>query len=387
MNKLAIVTTHPIQYYAPAFKLLALVCELKVFYTWGNVANGDKFDPDFGKKVDWDIPLLEGYKYEFLENKSKTPGSNHFKGIVNPDLVNKIKDFKPSAILFYGWGYHSHLKAIRHFKGKIPIWFRGDSNLLDKQSVLKKALRRIFLSWVYSHVNRAFYVGTANKSYYQAFGLKENQLTFAPHAIDNERFSSDHTVEAVALRKKLSISTEDILILFAGKLEHKKDPELLLEAFLKLDRPKTHLLIVGNGKLEQHLKLKVAREQAEKVHFMDFQNQSQMPIVYQACDIFCLPSKGPGETWGLAVNEAMASGKAILTSSKVGCAEDLVKPTNGCVFRSEDLDELKCTLNLMLTSNMKTLGEGSRKLINLWTFEKQINAIKSELEKIGKSSK
>ncbi len=40
--------------------------------------------------------------------------------------------------------------------------------------------------------------------------------------------------------------------------------------------------------------------------FLDFQNQQKMPLVYRLCDIFVLPSMGPGETWGLAVNEAMA---------------------------------------------------------------------------------
>ena len=70
---------------------------------------------------------------------------------------------------------------------------------------------------------------------------------------------------------------------------------------------------------------------------MDFQNQSEMPKVYHSCDVLVLPSQGPGETWGLAVNEAMASGKAVLVSDKCGCYPDLVQDNiNGFVFKSND---------------------------------------------------
>ena len=75
--KLAIVTTHPIQYNAPWFRLLAKEpgVEIKVFYTWEQSKNNDKYDPGFGRMVEWDIPLLEGYEYTFVKNTSTSPGS------------------------------------------------------------------------------------------------------------------------------------------------------------------------------------------------------------------------------------------------------------------------------------------------------------------------
>jgi glycosyltransferase involved in cell wall biosynthesis len=111
---------------------------------------------------------------------------------------------------------------------------------------------------------------------------------------------------------------------------------------------------------------------------MDFQNQSTMPVVYQACDLFCLPSQGPGETWGLAVNEAMAAGKAVLVSNKVGCATDLIKPTiNGEVFRSNDLNDLMQKLRELTGSKEKLtkMGIESQQIIQSWSFEKQVEAI------------
>ena len=74
MKKLAIVVTHPIQYYVPVFRLLAKKCDLKIFYTWGEKGAAAKYDPDFNQIIDWDIPLLGGYEYEFVVNTSKEPG-------------------------------------------------------------------------------------------------------------------------------------------------------------------------------------------------------------------------------------------------------------------------------------------------------------------------
>lgn len=377
MKKLAIVSTHPIQYYAPVFRLLANYIEIKVFYTLGNPSLR-KFDHGFKQEIKWDVPLLNGYEYEFVDNTAKKPGTHHFSGIVNPSLIDDIKKYNPNAILVYGWAYAAHLKALRYFKNRIPIYFRGDSNLLDSTNPIKKIGRKFYLTWIYSHIDKAFYVGTANRKYFESFGLKAPQLFFAPHAIDNERFSFANLNEAILLRQNLGIGDTELLILFAGKLEPKKDPLILLEAFKALKLSHVHLLFVGNGELENYLKSQVTNEKINNVYFRDFQNQSKMPGVYQACDLFCLPSKGPNETWGLAVNEAMAAGKAILVSSLVGCASDLVQPdVNGEIFPAGNINVLKERIE-KLTNNKQELirmGRASKEMIANWSFEKQVEKI------------
>ena len=69
-KRLAIITTHPIQYNAPMFALLSTrgKVQVKVFYTWGESVLKDKYDPGFGKNISWDIPLLDGYDYCFIKN-------------------------------------------------------------------------------------------------------------------------------------------------------------------------------------------------------------------------------------------------------------------------------------------------------------------------------
>ncbi|GAB3903552.1 glycosyltransferase family 4 protein [Mucilaginibacter boryungensis] len=380
MKRLAIVTTHPIQYYAPVFKLLNHrgIISIKIFYTWGDSAI-NKHDPGFNRQIEWDIPLLDGYDYEWVKNTSAQPGSHHFNGIVNPELIQQINLYKADAVLVFGWAYHSHLKVLRYFKNKVPVYFRGDSTLLDQQTGIRSVLKSLFLKWVYRHIDHAFYVGTNNRAYFKKYGLGDEQLSFAPHAVDNDRFAINHDTEAAALRKSLNIPADAVLILFAGKLEDKKAPELLLNAFIRLNTPDTHLLFAGNGPLEIVLKQKAGSN--PNIHFTDFKNQSQMPVLYQACDIFCLPSKGPDETWGLAVNEAMACSKAVIISDKCGCAIDLVTENNGIIFKSENIDEITLGLKKMITNgNLLTeMGKTSGLKIKDWDFEHIAAAIETKL--------
>jgi glycosyltransferase involved in cell wall biosynthesis len=323
VKKIAILTSHPIQYNAPFFRVLSSVPEinLMVFYTWGEDGAKSKFDPDFNQQIEWDIPLLEGYSYRFCENTSKHPGSHHFQGIKNPSLINQLKELNPDIIWVWGWAYHSHLSVLRQFKGKTKIWFRGDSTLLDEKRgfSLKKILRQVFLKWVYSHVDSVFYVGSNNKDYFLKFGLKTNQLVYAPHAIDNSRF--------IKSKSKAPLK-ENFRLLFVGKLEPRKNPFFLIDIISLLQEQRIELLIVGSGPLEHILKEKL--KNYSNVHFLGFKNQNEMPNLYADADLLILPSIS--ETWGLAINESLASGTPVAASIYCGGAIDLINENNGFLF-------------------------------------------------------
>ncbi len=382
-HRLAVVSTHPIQYFSPVFRQLASMrdIELKVFY--GLEGTAQTHDHGFGQAVEWDIPLLDGYEYEFVENVSTDPGSHHFRGVDLPTLNTRIENWQADSVLIYGWCYKAHLKAMRYFKNKIPVLFRGDSTLIDEQPGMKTFLRRRFLSWVYRHVDLSLYVGQNNKAYFGKHGLNESQLAFAPHAVDNTRFESIEKSETQKIREKLNIGYDELVFLFVGKLEHKKAPDLLLNSFLKLQPPNAHLVFAGSGEMEETLE----KHANGNVHFLGFQNQSQMPGVYSMADVVLLPSRGPGETWGLALNEAMACGRAVMASDRVGAAVDLVQPgKNGWVFAANDQAALCECLKEALEvgrDSIEAMGETSRKIIADWTVESQCKAIGNVLGKLS----
>jgi glycosyltransferase involved in cell wall biosynthesis len=378
-KKLAIISSHPIQYNAPLFSMLARseVLDIKVFYTWSQ-SRETLFDKDFGKTIQWDIPLLEGYPYEFAENISKTPGPVGYRGIVCPDLNKMIRAWGAQALLVYGWNYHAHYHAMKYFKGLIPVWFRGDSTLLDETGGIKQVLRRVILSYVYRNSDNAFFVGENNRQYYLKHGFREDHLFFAPHAIDNRRFSDTEGYmrqDAEKWRSELGIGETEMVVVFVGKFEAKKDPLLLINAAKNLNKPGVHFIFVGNGILEEQMRMLAAGN--NNIHFLPFQNQSRIPVVYYMADILALPSQGPGETWGLVVNEAMACGKAVLVSDKSGCAIDLVHPgENGYILESGNRDQCILLLNKMTESraNTRQMGESSKRLIVCWSFEEICNS-------------
>lgn len=378
MKRLAILLTHPIQYYAPVFRLLQQggIVHPLVFYT--RPPDQTLYDSGFGQNVSWDIPLLEGYDYQFQAAGSKSQ---------NQALIEAIAQWQPQAILVYGWNPPGHLAVMRHFKGKIPVWFRGDSTLLDEQPGPRQWLRRWFLRWVYRHVDLAFYVGAQNRRYFEAHGLKPQQLRFAPHAVDNDRFADgpekNYESRALSWRRELGIADDDFVILFAGKLEPKKAPDLLLQAFQTLKTENDtlthlHLIFAGSGRLETSLKQAAAHR--TDVHFIGFQNQSMMPIVYRLGSVLCLPSQGPGETWGLAVNEAFACSRGVIISNKVGCGIDLALGNSfSCVFKANNLEDLKKSIRLMLSSYDINSGKRASHFIKDWSQATFVNLIQEIL--------
>ncbi len=387
MSRLAIISTHPIQYYAPLFRQLVARDELSVhvFYGWEGPSSGD-YDPGFDEEVTWDLPLLDGYTHTFLENESSDPGTHHFRGIVTPDLVPSVEGWGPDAVLVFGWNYWSHLRALRHFHGRVPVLFRGDSTLLDETPGLRRWGRRLFLRWVYRHVDRALYVGQNNREYLEAHGFSDDQLTWVPHAVENARFADapDAEEQARRWREEIGIPDDAPVVLFAGKLGKKKAPDVLLDAFLRLEHEGAHLAVVGSGPMED--KLMTQTEDDAHVHFLGFQNQSQMPVVYRLGDVFVLPSRGPGETWGLAVNEAMACGRPVVVTERVGCAPDLVDESNGRIVSSEDDSALAGVLDDLLADRdeLRAMGQCSAERIQNWSIgaaaERTADAVHSVAE-------
>ena len=375
--RLAIVTTHPVQYYAPLFRRLAESGEIEphVFYGWKGAAGAAALDRGFGASFEWDVPLLDGYDHTFVENVAADPGTHHFRGIDTPGLVPAIEDWGADAVLVVGWNYKAHLQALRAFSGRIPVLFRGDSTLLDERAGLSgraRALaRRLALRWVYGHVDHALYVGQHNRDYFRAHGLAGRQLSWAPHAVDNDRFAEpggDPEAEARDWRRSLGIADDAQAAVFVGKMENKKAPDVLLDAFLGGKSGLDHLVFCGTGPMEPELQLS-ARGRPD-VHFVGFQNQSRMPIAYRLGEALVLPSRGPGETWGLAVNEAMACGRPAVVSDRVGCAPDLVRPATGRVVPSGDEAALAVALSEVAAPGVaRSMGAAGRDLIGRWTLD------------------
>lgn len=342
MSRLAIVLSHPTQYYSPWFRWLATHTRLdfRVFYLWEFGVTTQR-DPEFGTRFKWDVDLLSDYDHEFVPNVASDPGTHHFGGLHNPELGDRLRAWHPDAVLLFGYSYRSHLGLIRH--PPAPLIFRGDSHLIGHSP---SWLKRFVLRRLYARFAAVTYVGAANRDYFRAFGVPEAKLHFAPHCVDADRFIRSPACRAAAarLREELDLGGRKV-VLFAGKLLPAKQPAALLEAFLKLAPDDYALVFVGDGPERAALETRAAQQPGCIVRFLSFANQSEMPSRYAMADLFVLPSRGLYETWGLAVNEAMHLGVPCLVSDRVGCQRDLVTDgETGWVFPATDPAALQAAL-------------------------------------------
>lgn len=391
MTRLAVVVSHPIQYYAPWFRSLALEpgIELKVFHLW-DFGVAPRADPGFGHIVVWDIPLLDGYAHCFVANRAADPGTHHFSGLHNPTLVKELVDWRPQALLLFGYAYRTHLALLLAPRlWRVPVLFRGDSHGLCPRSGWRPRLAGFFRRLLFRRFAAALAVGQANADWLRASGVPQRRIVIAPHAVDNQRFQASAPVaflEAQQWRQELGISPQAPVLLFAGKFEAKKCPLQLLEAFAALQHPQAVLVMAGAGALEQDIRLRAAALPAGRVVLLPFQNQRAMPRLYALADLIVLPSQGPGETWGLCVNEAMNLARPVLVSSHVGCGPDLViSGRTGWIVPAGDQDALRVQLADALADRQRlhAMGKQARDHVATYSYAAATAALHQALALVG----
>lgn len=388
--RLAVVVSHPVQYYAPWFAQLASEphLELHVFHLW-DFGIKPRRDQGFAQFLQWDLPLLEGYASTLVPNASRNPGTHHFGGLYNPTLVNALLAWEPNALLLFGYAYRSHLQLLIDPRlWRIPILFRGDSHQLLLRRGWRPFVAHLLRRVLFRRFAAALAVGQANAAWLHSSGIPSKRIVIAPHAVDNARFQAAapaaHT-NACRWRQELGISATSQVVLFAGKFESKKRPFDLLSAFADLNHPTATLVFVGAGPLEGELRRRAEALAPGRVLILGFQNQSAMPRTYALADLVVLPSYGAGETWGLCINEAMNLAKPVIVSSHVGCGPDLVIPgETGWIVPAGDVGALTACLARALANpeQLKAMGQKSCAHINRFSYREATAGLMAALQAV-----
>lgn len=335
--RIGYLVSHPIQYYAPIFRALAARCDLTVFFAHRQTAE-QQARAGFGVAFDWDVDLLSGYESRFLENRARSPSTDAFWGIENPELAELVPRGGFDAFVVPGWALRSYWQAtLACRKAGVPVLVRGDSQLVGRRATWLRAAKSLVFSRMLSAFDGFLYVGQRNREYLEHYGVAERDLFFAPHCVDDAAFRRA-SAEARA-NEPPSTGVRRRRILYAGKLLASKGPLDVLRAVLALHERglPVELVCAGAGELAPVL-AHLARRAGLPAEFLGFVNQSRMPTVYASADVVVLPSV---ETWGLVVNEAMACGVPAVVSDAVGCGPDLVVPgLTGATFPLGDTDAL-----------------------------------------------
>ena len=141
--RLAVLSTHPIQYLTPFYRHLSRHPKIDLtvfFYTdWGLKPYKDEW---FGQVVKWDIPLIDDYKCKFLRNFNLVPKPSSFFGVISPGIIKELKDGNFDAVLVHGWSrFTDWIAMLTAFASSIPVLVRGESNLISKISFWKNCIK------------------------------------------------------------------------------------------------------------------------------------------------------------------------------------------------------------------------------------------------------
>ncbi len=392
--KLAYLVSHPIQYQAPLLRRMAAEpgIDLTVFYGSDFSVKGYR-DHGFGVDVRWDVPLLEGYKHEFLPALR----DNGTAGVFSPISMGLTRRLAGDGsgggfdvLWVHGYSTVNQMHGILAAKALgIPVLVRSDSSLADRpRGRLKLLLKRVFFAFLRELIDGVLVSGTKNMEYWRHYMGAEFPLFLLPYAVDNDWFEeqSRHAVSSRSdLQAELQVDPSRPVILFASKLQTRKHCNDLIAAYEKLSpgsglEPNPYLVIVGDGEEREALEQQAAATGFKSIRFCGFRNQSELPRYLDLCSVFVLPSRH--EPWGLIVNEAMNAGRAVIVSDDVGCQSDLVTDgIEGCVYPVRDVEALAQALRRVLDTagTAEAMGQRALERIRHWSFNEDVLNLREAL--------
>src|SRR5471030_451355 len=349
--RLTAVLTHPIQYYAPWFRYIhAHAPELALTVLHATQPTPAQQGVGFDRPFEWDIPLTEGYTSMTVRPSRAGDwiDSGSFTGLDVPEISDAIIATKPDVVLITGWYSLTLVRALLTCRRLgVPTLYRGDSHLLSGPRGWKRPLWALKTRFLLRQFDGFLSPGIRVNEYLQWYGVPDHRIFQVPHAVDNQMFAAaaapyrDPEVRAAA-RRRWGIEPDAFVALFVGKLVPSKRPLNLVRAVARL-APGATLMVVGSGPLEGELRAEAARL-GVSLKMVGFLNQSELGEPYGLADCLTLPSDFP-ETWGLVVNEALATGLPCVVSDAVGCGPDLIHDgETGYLYPLDDIDALTMTL-------------------------------------------
>ena len=231
--------------------------------------------------------------------------------------------------------------------------------------------------------NVIFVYGIKTKEYLQKFTIDEAKIQI----IYNVSEMPEYTIYD-DIRKKFHIGKEKRIILYFGRIIKRKGLDVLLKAYAELDidtKKKVHLLICGEGEFEEECKVLADSLDIENITWVGNVHPDRRYEYFNQCDIYVLPSyfyHGKSEAWGLTINEAIQCGKAVIGTTAVGAAYELINENNGRMVKANSVEELRNAIENLVTSNIYELAiQEDYKICKKYNYENSANLLCDILKK------
>jgi len=161
----------------------------------------------------------------------------------------------------------------------------------------------------------------------RALGLDVTRFTIVPNGVDVGRFSVGRSTAARSAgdlgERGTSGAPDDVThLVFLGRLEHRKGADVAVRAFLRVaaERDDVRLQVLGDGPQASAIRALVTsapQHVRERIELTGRVSPDALPELLAAADLAILPSRG-GESFGLVLLEAMASGTVLVATDIPG---------------------------------------------------------------------
>ena len=385
--RLLAICSHPVQYMSPLLVQMAKHPNINLQVAYCSMRGAHSaYDPEFAAVVQWDIPLLDGYNWVEIPNFGT--GSESFLGFCNPGLWRLIRRGTFDAVFCYT-GYLKASFWIALMAARLSgaaFLFGTDANTLAPRDSRewKVKLKKVLWPRLFSLADQVIVPSSKTRELMRSLGIAEDRITLTPYCVDNDWWAAQSAqVDRAAVRSRWRIEPDATVVLFCAKLQPWKRPGDLLEAFAAARVSRAVLVFAGEGPLRQRLNqtaldLKIA----DRVRFLGFVNQSELPSVYKAADLMVLPSEY--EPFGVVVNEASCCGCPVAASDGVGAAIDLIAPVNpDFIFPCGDVAALTELLRSALSDPVRLdkRGQDALRRMRSWSFQENISGVLEAMER------
>jgi glycosyltransferase involved in cell wall biosynthesis len=387
--RVLIVSTHPVQYASPIFRLLARDQRIESQVAYCSLQGAEaQIDPDFGVEVKWDIPVLEGYPWVLIRNRSWAPRVGPFFGLLNLGIWRMIRRGKFDAVvLLTGYACATFWVAIVAAKASgTSVLFSTDATSLQPLDGRrwKTVIKKFLLPAIFRLADVVLIPSEASRQFILGLGIPDSRIVLAPFVVDNDWWRQRASeVDRNAVRQSWRIPNDALVVLFCAKLQPWKRPEDVLRAFAKANVKEAYLVFAGDGAMRPRLEA-AAKDLGigERTRFLGFVNQTGLPSVYKSADLFVLPSEH--DRCPVVVCEAMLCGCPVVLSDEVRGRFDLVKDgETGFIYRCGNIEALAEVLANVLGDRRK-LDELSRAAVmrmETWSPRENVDGIALAVER------
>ena len=199
---------------------------------------------------------------------------------------------------------------------------------------------------------------------------------FANNVCDPNRIVVLHNGVKVPVKPCSPCSHQDIL--FLGRLDANKSPDVLLRASKKVLKcsPETKILFGGDGEIEKNRLLAKELGIADKCEFHGWVTGAQREALFERAAVYCLPSKNEGLP--MSVLEAMARGIPTVATAVGGVPQVIKDGVNGFLIDTDDVEALAEKLIALLEESelRKEVGRASRDTVmRLFSISKSMKQL------------